>query len=586
MKYFVKQSILPEVNVSDSATPEPSRPVNNEERAVIISPVPAPGTAAMPVFDLSATTVPSAKPTVKHAALTLFTALGIGVAADALWLNAGATGIGFTLLMTLVPASLLVLALREKTPIKWRNVVMLAAPLLYFAAMATIRENSTLTFWNVVACLGLLTLLCGYLAAGRVEGAGFGELWQMPWVAALGLARPAPLVADVVNQTAKTGTGRAKALPFLRGVLLATPVLVVFLALLGSADAVFGKMLSNIGALILPRHIEDWVGHIVTALIIFWLVAGAFVYALTRRDVSHETASAKPGLRVGFTEGMTVLGSVCAVFGLFVAVQFAYLFGGHVRVQTVPRLTYAEYAHKGFGELVTVAFLTFLLLNGLRVGTRRDGTGQVWTFRAFGTLLVGFTLVLLASAYTRMAAYEAAYGATETRLHVDVFLFWLGGALLYLTATLWAEGVRLAPGVLACMVGGLTTLNALNPDAQVARVNLARYASGKSFDAYTMQYLSYDAVPALVAAYDAAPEGNRKRLLSGILQQYWMQASNTTRHGWPTYHRSRARALALLEARAAQLPGFEAADWYRAHDGNFMPAKYGPDTPTSAKPKR
>lgn len=66
-------------------------------------------------------------------------------------------------------------------------------------------------------------------------------------------------------------------------------------------------------------------------------------------------------LFLGFVELSIVLGSVVTLFTIFVVMQFQYFFGGHTNIN-VEGFTYSEYARRGFGELVTVAFFALLML--------------------------------------------------------------------------------------------------------------------------------------------------------------------------------------------------------------------------------
>ncbi len=67
---------------------------------------------------------------------------------------------------------------------------------------------------------------------------------------------------------------------------------------------------------------------------------------------------------LGFTESTVVLIAVDLLFALFVFIQFRYLFGGQANITPVG-YTYSEYARRGFGELVAVAFLSLGLILGL-----------------------------------------------------------------------------------------------------------------------------------------------------------------------------------------------------------------------------
>jgi hypothetical protein len=81
-----------------------------------------------------------------------------------------------------------------------------------------------------------------------------------------------------------------------------------------------------------------------------------------------------PGLR--FATTATALGALDLLFLLFVAVQARWLFGGARTVAETTGLTIAEYARRGFFELVTAAALVLPLLLLADWATQRDTPQQ------------------------------------------------------------------------------------------------------------------------------------------------------------------------------------------------------------------
>src|SRR5262249_35903560 len=123
-----------------------------------------------------------------------------------------------------------------------------------------------------------------------------------------------------------------------------------------------------------------------------------------------------PWFRVGFGETTTALAAIDGLFGGFVVIQFAYLFGGRETLD-VAGLTYSGYARRGFLELLAVAALALPLVVGLDWLGRRDTPRQRRVFQALGGAMVLLTLVILGSAMLRMVLYEDAYGYTHLRLY-------------------------------------------------------------------------------------------------------------------------------------------------------------------------
>jgi hypothetical protein len=139
----------------------------------------------------------------------------------------------------------------------------------------------------------------------------------------------------------------------------------------------------------------------------------------------------------------TVLVCVNAVYVLFAAIQFTYLFGAADGL--LPAGTaYAEYARRGFAELVVVALINIgILLIGLHF--IEQGSRLLERLRqAMLTLLMGCTLVMLISAYSRLSLYEEAYGYTLLRLLVHGFMVFLGVLMIVAVVRIWYRWFSLA----------------------------------------------------------------------------------------------------------------------------------------------
>ena len=106
-------------------------------------------------------------------------------------------------------------------------------------------------------------------------------------------------------------------------------------------------------------------------------------------------------------------------------IQFQYFFGGQTNIG-VQGYTYAEYARRGFGELVAVAFFSLLLFLGLSAIVKRQNPAQRWVFSGLGLGMVALVGVMLVSAFQRLLLYEAAYGFSRLRMYTHVFMIWLG----------------------------------------------------------------------------------------------------------------------------------------------------------------
>ena len=385
-----------------------------------------------------------------------------------------------------------------------RQNVWLILPLLFFAFMVMVRDSPLLSGLNIVATLYLLSLVATFATADDATRPGFIEFGAIPLRAGIGtFFLPFPFVRDTVHFNSIHARSQQTVYPVLRGVLIATPIFVVFLGLLLSADAVFASTLGRLftweGSLSLPVRA-------VFSLIVAWLAIGWLLYSVRQepsllRPIPYRfLLSVRQHVSLGAKEAVTILLSLNLLFGSFVIIQFAYLFGGLQQV-TLNGLSYAEYARRGFFELILVSILTVGVILCLHWFTERTSKRQTAVFNMLSAIMVAFVVVMLTSAFRRLSLYELQFGFTETRLYVHVFMIWLAILLVWFAVALWLQPKRLAIGALAVGIGFLVTMNLINPDAFVVRQNMDRFHLLGYLDVDYLTTLSNDAVPELLMVY-------------------------------------------------------------------------------------
>ena len=503
-------------------------------------------------------TVPPSSLSLRHPRRLLLAGLSLGIAFDALF-NGRPLGTNVPLFALLLLAGLaLTLGWERIRPLVGNLWLPLA--LLFFAAMVAVRDNGFLTFLNVCACLMLLGLIAIYLAQQRADAMGLASLVLAPIQAVAGaLGRGGRVITQEARPLAAArGPARRQAVQVLRGLLLAIPVLLVFAALLASADLIFAERIRQVFGPDLLKTVGRWAGHIVLAAIAGLTLAGGLAYAVRQRraDWVDSISSVRTPRIAGITETSVVIGAVNVLFFLFVLIQIPYLFGGQVNV-VAGKFTYAEYARRGFGELVAVAILVLGLLVVLRGLVPRESRAQRLAFNVPATILLGLTCVMLASAFKRLLLYEAAYGFTQMRIYPHVFMVWLAALLAWLAACLWLRRDLLAAGMLVAALGFVGTLDVLNPDAFLVRENLQMALSRqlepdpreRFVDAYYFDGLSADAVPELLIAATRLTDRRGDEIEKGLLRRLETLKTGTKWRQWPSFNLARDRAYRLLVER-------------------------------------
>lgn len=334
----------------------------------------------------------------------------------------------------------------------------------------------------------------------------------------------------------------------MRGILLALPALVIFALLFASADPIFSRVLSNPLDWIEPASAGEIVARVLVVSLLAYVLAGLSIHAINQPGAfkgyrEHKVRAA------GSTEALVVVAGIDLLFAVFVAVQLRYFFAGEEAVKTLG-FTYAEYARRGFGQLIVVAILTLFLFLGLSLLSMPNSRRLGRTFSLLGSIWILLTSVILVSALQRLLLYEDAYGFTRLRTYTHVFIFCLAGLLVGTLALQWLKRLRaFALLSLAASLAFILFLNVLGVDAFVAERNLDRAVAGRELDMFYLVELSADAVPVLVARAGELPPESRAVLYRMLACPFW----NVTRgeEGWQSFHFSRQRARRSLSSLPA-----------------------------------
>lgn len=205
---------------------------------------------------------------------------------------------------------------------------------------------------------------------------------------------------------------------------------------------------------------------------------------------------------LGTVETIIILGLLDVLFLSFVVFQLPYLFGGMEFVQATPDLKLADFARRGFGELVTVAFLVLPMLLASHWLLRRDNAKNETIFRILAGVQIALLFVIMASAMQRLVLLtgELGYGWTTVRFYPMVFMIWLAVVFVWFGWTvLRGHRKNFAWGALWSAIAILGATNLMNPDDFIARKNIQLMRQGRDYDAYyNAGELSDDAVPAIM----------------------------------------------------------------------------------------
>lgn len=449
-----------------------------------------------------------------------------------------------------------------------RNSLWLLPLFGFFAVVTFIRSEPMTTFLAYTFTMFTLTVFTVTYLGGRWMQYAFADHVSR-FFALMGslFVRPITFTVDVRKAQSEAGVQPSKFnfMPIVRGLVIALPIVAIFASLLASADVVFGQRLDNFIQVFKLENLPEYIFRLIYILVIGYALGGIFLHAAHASADEKLVGEDKPIVPpfLGFIESSIVLGSVVALFAAFVVVQFQYFFGGNTNIN-VDGYTYAEYARKGFGELVAVAFFALVLLLTLSGVTKRETESQRKTYSGLGIALVSLLLVMLVSAYQRLNLYEVVYGFSRLRTYTHVFLIWIG---LLLVTTIVLEILRkeraFAFAMLVASFGFAASLPLLNVDAFIVNQNIQRELNGGDVEDLDAQYfieLSDDAIPTLVTALQTPtlPDTVHEKVGAALvcIRLTREQQRNDREYPWQSLHFSRLNAEKALDSVKTELDTF------------------------------
>lgn len=513
------------------------------------------------------------KPDLKHGGTVLLAALAIGTLLQ-IFIYENKYGAQWAIAAILLVLGAVLLARQSGYKLPWQSWI-LAAAASGLSLLTVFRVEGYTSFTLAAVSFAALIVLASTFVTGQWASFRLREhITAFLHLLFSVLIGPFALLKRPAGQSAQPKTKRG--IPpvvksVLIGLLISLPLLFIFGTLLMSADSVFGKQMSDLFRDIFSLQSEDLIYRLILTFVLTYLVFRAFAHALTagvqRKEMEPDQPAIKPFL--GLTESAIVFGSLNLLFGAFLLVQFRYFFAGESNIG-ISGLSYAEYARRGFFELVVVACLVLLLYFVLDAFTKRETSPQRRTFSVLGALLIAQVGVVLVSAYKRLELYELAYGFTQTRVAAHVVIIFIGVLLLaFLLMELTRRFKHTALVLFLAAILFAVTLTALNVDNFVTERNIARGLastpnpeaaySSRSYGAsgvdasYLIFDVSADGVPAMVRALRSeALDAEMRQKLEAVFtcRSVRYQEQNSADSPWFSLNVSKVREGRLYQENA------------------------------------
>ena len=210
--------------------------------------------------------------------------------------------------------------------------------------------------------------------------------------------------------------------------------------------------------------------------------------------------------------------------------------------------THAEYARQGFFELCCVCAINALLIFAVNFFTKNTGKAANVTLRIIKAITSVFSIVLAATALSKMLLYISAYGLTLNRVLASWFIMLLVVVFIFVIIDQIAPLFRFNAALLIAFALLFGALVFSDVPTIVAEYNTEAYLSGKlaHIDVDELYYECDEAgIPALVRLSKNAPDENVREYANELVEQYKADKSkeeNDGERGLFSFSITRARA--------------------------------------------
>ncbi|GAA0423663.1 DUF4173 domain-containing protein [Virgibacillus sp. AGTR] len=321
--------------------------------------------------------------------------------------------------------------------------------------------------------------------------------------------------------------------PILIGLGIGIPLLLIVITLLMSADKVFQELVLRVPNFIMQMNLLKEFWRIAIVLLVAFFFFGLF-RVLPKKPSTREGITGPQEKNWNGLTAVTILLMLLSVYLLFVCIQFSYFFGESLH----SGYTFAEYARKGFFELIIVTLINWSILISFMRFVQNTSVKLNRMLKILYTLLIGLTSIMLISAYQRLSMYEEAYGYTLDRVLAHGFMIFLMVIFAYTLIRVWLTRLSLLHFYLIAGMIFYTGMNVINIEKLVTDKNLERYEETGKIDIYYLNTLSYSGWNGLLQLYTKEPNYHGlEELLIGRINQ----VQRNTEKSWQSFNFTRQK---------------------------------------------
>ncbi len=303
------------------------------------------------------------------------------------------------------------------------------------------------------------------------------------------------------------------------GLLCAVPVLIVVVPLLISSDDAFRGMMSSIFRNTVSLLIKTAIGIVICPYII------SYGFSLRSARVAKIKEEEFKGIENVYI--ISFLSSICACYLLYLFSQLAYFFSAFRGFLPNGEITYAQYARKGFFEMCIITVINLAIVFSALILAKKKNGKVSHSIKAATTFISMFTMIIIATAISKMVLYIDTYGMTVLRITTSAFMIFLSIVFISVILRIYITKINIVKTALITAGCIVLILGTINVNAVCARYNYESYKNGRldSIDVEGLYELGYEGIPYIVKLAEAEDKNisyaAKKHLAQAYLYEYF-----------------------------------------------------------------
>ena len=306
--------------------------------------------------------------------------------------------------------------------------------------------------------------------------------------------------ATITSDSLSSSKAGSNAKYIVIGLLITVPLTAIVASLLMSADDGMDRMLTNIFDRIFREELWNIILQLCLAIPCSLYLFGMF-YTNTHLNglaTLDENRCKQSMYNMRFISNLivyTAVTPICILYVLFFISQASYFlsaFAGNLP----DGYTYADYARQGFFELFAVALINLGVLCFMSLFSKKAGREKTKALKFYSIIISVFTIILIATAMSKMVMYIDNYGLTKLRLYTSWFMVLLALTFVMVIIKQFKFDMQFAKHFSIMFTIMFAILCFSRTEAIIARYNIKMYNSGylDELDIHAILEMSDDAL--------------------------------------------------------------------------------------------